>query len=122
SVNTEAGMVLGTTYYMSPEQVRGLEVDARTDIWSLGCVLFEMVSGLVPFEGGTTSDVLAAILTAAPPSLNQFVPGVPLELQSIVGKALHKDREERYEAARELLNDLKVLEHQLEFETESARS
>ena len=121
-VNTEAGMVMGTVSYMSPEQARGLKVDARTDIWSLGCVLYEMMAGRLPFEGETTSDVLASILTAEPPSLNQPALETSSQLQRIVSKALCKDKEERYKTARELLDDLKDFKQRLEFETELGRS
>jgi len=107
---------------MSPEQTRGLKIDARTDIWSLGCVLYEMVAGRVPFEGETTSDVMASILTAEPPLLSQTALETPPELQRIASKALCKDKEERYKTAEELLNDLNGFKRQLEFEAELGRS
>jgi serine/threonine-protein kinase len=121
-VNTKQGMVMGTAHYMSPEQSRGLPVDARTDIWSLGIVLYEMIGGRVPFEGATSSDVIAAILGREPTTLARYAPEVPTELEWIVKKALRKDREERYQTAKELLTDLKGLRHKLDFEKELERS
>ena len=108
-VNTEAGMILGTAQYMSPEQARGLEVDARTDIWSLGCVLYEMVAGRQPFLGGTQLDVLTAILNREPDSLVNQTAETPDELERIVSRALRKDREERYQTVKDLLIELKDL-------------
>ncbi|MGI9066148.1 MAG: protein kinase domain-containing protein [Pyrinomonadaceae bacterium] len=119
---TAQGMVMGTAHYMSPEQARGLPVDARTDIWSLGIVLFEMVGGRVPFEGATSSDVIASILDREPPSLARYSPEAPTELEWIVKKALRKDREERYQTAKEVLSDLKGLKRRLEFEQDLERS
>ncbi|MDQ3650198.1 MAG: serine/threonine protein kinase [Acidobacteriota bacterium] len=113
---TEAGIVLGTVSYMSPEQARGVQVDARTDIWSLGVVLYEMVAGRLPFAGETISDTIAAILKTEPPILNRYVPDVPVELERIVMKALRKDREERYQVVKDLALDLKSLKQRLEFE------
>jgi eukaryotic-like serine/threonine-protein kinase len=121
-VKTDTGVVMGTSSYMSPEQARGLAVDARTDIWSLGVVLSEMVTGSVPFEGATTSDVIVSILEREPPPLAQLSPEAPAELQRIVSKTLHKDRDERYQTASELLTDLRGLKQRLEFETELERS
>src|SRR5436190_20614783 len=80
---TEPGVVMGTASYMSPEQARGKEVDPRTDIWSLGAVLYEMVTGRLPFEGETPSDRISAILTTEPPILTRYVPEVPAELERI---------------------------------------
>jgi eukaryotic-like serine/threonine-protein kinase len=120
---TEEGVVMGTVIYMSPEQVRGLEVDARTDIWSLGVVLYEMVAGCLPFEGSTTSEILASILNEKePPPLARFAREVPAELERIVEKALRKDREERYQTAKDMLLDLRRLKHKLEVEVEMERS
>ena len=121
-VKTDPGVVMGTASYMSPEQARGLEVDARTDIWSLGAVLYELVAGRVPFEGKTTSDVIATILHREPPSLLLYRSDVPAELERIVEKALTKEREERYQLARELSVDLKRLKQRLELEAELERS
>lgn len=120
--STTAGVVMGTTGYMSPEQARGLKTDARTDIWSLGVVLYEMVAGRAPFAGPSASDVLAAILTREVPPLSHYSPAVPAELERIITKALEKDREKRYQVVKDLLLDLKRLKGRLEFEAELARS
>ena len=94
---------------MSPEQARGLKVDRRTDIFSLGVMLYEMLAGRRPFEGATMSDVIAALLTAEPPPLGQLCAEAPAELERIVGKCLAKDREERRQSAEELIAELKSL-------------
>ena len=106
---TEAGSLVGTIDYMSPEQARGQQVDARTDIWALGVVLYEMVAGRPPFAGATPSDVLAAILEREPTPLARPDPQVPAELQRIIGKALRKDPEKRYQVMKDLLLDLEAL-------------
>jgi serine/threonine protein kinase len=113
-VQTEPGVVVGTTAYMSPEQTRGFEVDPRTDIWSLGIVLFEMVTGTAPFKSETASDTSAAILKTEPPPLSQYAPDTPFELERIVRKALQKDREERYQVVKDLQLDLKTLKRDLD--------
>ena len=117
-VETETGVVMGTVSYMSPEQARGLAVDARTDIWSLGVVIYEMTSGHQPFEAETASDVLASILEKEPPPIAHHLPGVPSELEKIVGKALRKQREDRYRSIEEFLEELKDLKRELERATE----
>ena len=114
--HTKQGTVLGTAHYMSPEQARGLPLDARTDIFSFGVVLYEMVTGETPFAGETTTDVLASILTVEPPPLSSSQPQVPPELDQITSKALGKAREERYQDIRELLSHLQKLKQRLEFE------
>src|ERR1044071_9161193 len=119
---TEPGMVMGTAPYLSPEQARGLGIDPRADIWSLGAVLYEMISGRPPFEAPTNSDVLAAILGREPVPLPRYRPEVPTELEWIIKKALRKDRDERYQTAREFLADLKNLAQRLDFEQELERS
>src|SRR6266576_2504876 len=106
-LQTRLGLVLGTAHYMSPEQARGLKVDGRSDIWSLGVVLYEMVGGSPPFQGETPSDCIASILTTEPPSLSSVAPGVSTELQSIVQKALRNNRNERYQTIAEMLADLR---------------
>jgi serine/threonine protein kinase len=113
-VNTEPGLVIGTPQYMSPEQLRGLDVDGRSDIFSFGAMLYEMVAGSHPFEGRTVSEIIAAILDKDPPSLIQNVPNVPIQLQSILTRALQKEREVRYQVIEEMTGDLKRLKQQPE--------
>jgi serine/threonine-protein kinase len=120
-VKTAAGVVMGTPNYMSPEQTRGVEVDFRTDLWSLGVLLYKMASGRVPFAGETPSDVIASILTTQPPPLTVVAPEATTELERIVSKALARDREERYQTAKDLLIDLKKLRQRLEVESEIER-
>jgi serine/threonine protein kinase len=112
--NADAGIVIGTPRYMSPEQARGLVTDARTDLFSLGVTLYEMISGRPPFIGETPTDVILAIVAQEPPPLS-----VPDELNRIVNKALSKDRESRYQTAEDLSRDLK--EFRRSFAPESAR-
>src|SRR5438046_3924166 len=96
-LQTRPGLVLGTAHYMSPEQARGEKVDARSDIFSLGVVLYEMIAGTAPFAGQTSSHVIVAILEHDPPPLVRVRPDLPAELERVVAKALRKDREERYQ-------------------------
>ena len=117
-LKTEVGMVLGTAQYMSPEQARGFEVDARTDIWSLGCVLYEMVAGQQPFHAPTTVDVMSGILGREPNSLLPHLPEGPRDYDRIVSRALRKDREERYQTVKELLIDLKDVKRALEMQSQ----
>jgi serine/threonine protein kinase/Tfp pilus assembly protein PilF len=122
-IRTTPGVVMGTAVYMSPEQARGLQVDARTDIFSLAVVVYEMVAGCLPFEGSTSSDVLVSILSEKePPPLARFARDVPAELERIVAKALRKRRDERYQTTKDLLLDLKALKQELEFEAKLERS
>ncbi len=107
---TSAGMVLGTVEYMSPEQVLGRDVDHRSDIFSLGVVLYEMATGRLPFSGANSTETMARILQAQPDAMARFNYEVPEELERTVRKCLEKDRERRYQSARELLVDLKNLE------------
>lgn len=120
-IKTETGMVMGTANYMSPEQARGLEVDARTDIFSFGVVLYEMLTGNMPFAGETKSDVMAAILQNEPPPLARYWPDAPEALEWIVTKTLTKDTDERYQTAKELLTDLKRLKRRSDYQLEAAR-
>lgn len=120
-VKSEPGLIIGTTKYMSPEQARSLEVDERTDLWSLGVLLFEMLAGKVPFDGSTRSDVIASILKTEAPALSRLAPGVPTELQRIIRKTLRKDKQERYQSAKDLVIDLKNLLNDLENRRESSR-
>jgi serine/threonine protein kinase/Flp pilus assembly protein TadD len=113
-INTAYGMVLGTAHYMSPEQARGMELDVRTDIWSLGCVLYEMISGRKPFAGPTTIDVMSGILHRDPDPLLPHLPDGPRELDLIVRRALRKERDERYQTIKDLLIDLKDLKRQID--------
>jgi len=121
-LDTLPGMVLGTAKYMSPEQARGLRVDGRSDIFSLGVLLYEMIAGRAPFEGDTTSDLIASILKVDPPPLTEYSPGAPNELQRIISKALSKDKEDRYQAAGDMLVDLKSLRQGLELESKIQRA
>ncbi len=120
-VKTNPGVVMGTVGYMSPEQARGLEVDARTDVWSLGVVLYEMVTGRAPFEGETPSHVIVSIMESEPPPLARDTE-VPAELEQIITKALRKERSERYKTARDFALDLKNLQQELEVEARMRRS
>ena len=121
-VRTGSGIVIGTAGYMSPEQARGLGVDHRSDIFSLGAVIYEMLARRKPFQGDTPSDTLASILKTEPPSLVRVAPGVPTELVRIVNKSLRKDREERYQVVKDLWLDLKALKQELEFQDKLDRS
>lgn len=115
-LQTRPGFVLGTTHYMSPEQARGQKVDARSDIWSLGVVLYEMLTGNPPFRGETSSDCIAAILTAEPAPVSRISPDVPAKLESILHKALCKNTNERYQTINEMLGDVRSLKGKLEAE------
>ena len=119
---TDPGAVIGTYNYMSPEQARGIPADVRADIWSMGCVLYEMLAGRPPFSGLTRSDMIASILNREPSPLTRYSLDVPQELQRITTKALTKDRNERYQTSRDLLIDLKRLKQDLEFEAKLSQS
>src|SRR5437667_3381220 len=116
-VETNLGSILGTVRYMSPEQARGAPVDKGTDIWSLGVVLYEMVTGHAPFTGETPRKAMSSILEKEPPPLTSYIPHPPAELQQIISKALRKERSQRYHSAHELLEALKDLRRKLEFES-----
>ncbi|MFN0120213.1 MAG: protein kinase domain-containing protein [Blastocatellia bacterium] len=118
--STASGLVMGTPRYMSPEQARGEKVDERSDLFSLGVVIYEMVAGRPPFAGAGISEMLAAILRDAPLPLTTYAPATPPELQRIVDQALQKNREARYQTMPELLADLKQLQRQLERQEEQS--
>jgi len=121
-VRTSAGVIMGTTAYMSPEQARGQEMDARTDIWSFGCVLYEMLAHQQAFQGETMTDVLANIIYREPASILAHRRDTPAELERIIVKTVRKNRDERYQSARELFNDLQQLHTRLLVEAEIIRS
>src|SRR5213596_3207430 len=119
---TNLGSILGTVRYMSPEQARGAPVDKGTDIWSLGVVLYEMVTGHAPFAGDTPGETMSSILEKEPPPLTSYITQTPVELQQIISKTLRKEREERYQSAHELLEALQTLRRSMEFNTALERS
>jgi serine/threonine protein kinase len=117
NVLTETGMLMGTVKYMSPEQLREVNVDERTDIWSLGVVLYEMLTGVTPFEARSSNDTVAAIL--APQTPLRFPVGIPRELQDSIAKALGKDRDARYQTITKFATDLRKLQNRLQREADS---
>ncbi|MEP6925525.1 MAG: protein kinase [Pyrinomonadaceae bacterium] len=119
--DTATGTILGTATYMSPEQARGLAVDHRSDIWSLGVTLYEMVTRQIPFKGQTTSDVIVSILEREPLSLAQLAPVAPRELDAIIKRCLTKDLDSRYQNAEELGRDLRNLQQQTELSGEATQ-
>jgi TolB-like protein/Tfp pilus assembly protein PilF len=121
-VETNLGSILGTVPYMSPEQACGAPADKRTDIWSLGVVLYEMATGHAPFSGDTPREVMSSILEKEPPPLTHYIPHAPAELQQIISKTLRKNREERYPSAHALLQALKDLRHKLEVAADLAHA
>ena len=114
---TQPGIVMGTVAYMSPEQVRGLDVDERSDVFSLGVMFYEMVTGRKPFVGDTASDLMAEILKSSPAPISQLLPAVSPTLEAIIARALQKDRDERYQTTQQLLDDLSMLKSQLEIQS-----
>jgi len=109
-------VILGTVSYMSPEQARGLKVDTRTDIFSFGIVLYEMIAGRAPFEGKTTADMVVSILDRQPAPVSRYAPNAPEELEWIISRALAKDRDERYQVIKTMLTDLKRLRKRMLFD------
>jgi len=115
---TAKGVILGTVNYMSPEQAKGERVDERTDIFSFGVLVYEMMAGRTPFAGNTMSETFANLINQEPQPLTRYAEGVPDELQRIVAKTLKKNKDERYQTMKGLLADLKGLQKRLEFEAE----
>jgi serine/threonine-protein kinase len=119
---TTPGMIIGTANYMSPEQARGKQIDARTDIFSFGIVLYEMLSRKLPFEGENAIDVIGSIIHKEPVPIQQLIPEVPQEIGRIISKTLKKDREERYQTAKDLLIDLKDVKQNLQLQNQLERT
>jgi len=121
-IDTDPGMVMGTVNYMSPEQARGKTLDARTDIFSLGIVSYELIAGCVPFAGESSADVLAAILATEPLPLVSYAPEASPELQRMISKTLRRERDERYQTMQDVLADLKDLREDLRLQAKLERS
>jgi eukaryotic-like serine/threonine-protein kinase len=114
--STLPGMIIGTAAYMSPEQARGRQIDFRSDIFSFGVLLYEVITGKQPFTGESAMDIIGAILHKEVPPLHLLVPEIPSEIERIVNKTLKKDRDERYQTTRDLLIDLKDFRQELDFQ------
>ena len=111
---TESGVIVGTWSYMSPEQARGLPVDARSDIFALGVVFYEMLTGHRPFTGDTSTEVLSSIIKDAPPAISTIRAGIPRELARIVRRCLVKEPSRRSQSALDIRNDLEELKREIE--------
>jgi serine/threonine protein kinase/Tol biopolymer transport system component len=122
NVNVSSGLVMGTVKYMSPEQAQGLPVDPRSDIFSLGVVLYEMLAGHAPFHGESNSDLILSILTRDPAPIAEFVPNAAIEIQAVVNKALRKSVDRRYQSSSEMIVDLKAIARSLTLVTETTNS
>ena len=119
--STHPGSIMGTAAYMSPEQARGTKIDFRTDLWSLGVVIYEMLTGQKPFSGETSTDIMAAVLREEPRSLSSHLENVPAELEWIVSKSLEKKTESRYQKANELRADLEKIKKFIDYDKNSQR-
>lgn len=120
--NTQPGLIMGTVAYMSPEQARGMELDARSDIFSLGIVMYELFTGKAPFAGDSQMDVISSILKDDPPPLRHYAPTFPRQLERIVDKTLRKDVNHRYQHDKDLEIDLEDLLDELKFEAKLSKT
>lgn len=115
-LNTQPGTVMGTVFYMSPEQARGKETDERSDVWSLGVILYEMLTARLPFEGETASDVIASVLKSNPVPISQYAKDAPREFSNIITKSLRKNADERYQKMSDMFAEIKDFRQEIEFE------
>jgi serine/threonine protein kinase/TolB-like protein len=119
---TTKGLILGTVNYMSPEQAKGEELDERTDIFSFGAVMYEMIAGKTPFAGGSMAETFANLINAEPKPISRFSSNVPDELQRIVSKLLRKNREERYQTMKDVLTDLRDVRENLKLDQKGEKA
>jgi len=120
--STSPGLIIGTANYMSPEQARGGTIDARSDIFSFGIVLYEMLTGRRAFRGENSVDVISAVIHKETTPVSRLLPDVPIEIERIISKALKKDSNERYQTAKDLLLDLRDAKQELEFRDKLGRN
>jgi serine/threonine protein kinase len=120
-IHTDPGTRMGSTHYMSPEQARGLDVDSRSDIFSLGTVLYEIITGRFAFDGKSSADIIAAILKSEPTPIAKIIPSTPPELQRIVSKAISKDVEDRYQTIEEFLQEISAARQKWDSQSELTR-